>query len=940
MKFFLLLFGLLFPVFSVFAQEWPSIPNEARPGTRWWWMGSAVDENNLTTNMKEYACAGLGELEITPIYGVQGNEASNIPYLSPRWMEMLRFTQEEGKRNDLQISMTTGTGWPFGGPEVTLEDAATQALFQTYIIQGGQAVRLDLAVQDEIQRPFARLGCLMAYQQNRCIELTKKIKGQTLYWEAPKGEWKLIALYIGKRLLRVERAAPGGEGYVIDHFSKGAVQRYLQKFDKAFGESETPYPHTFFNDSYEVHRADWTPDFLEEFARRRGYRLERYFPEFLNEERTDLTGRLLSDYRETISDLLNEYFTTQWTQWAHRHGSITRNQAHGSPSNLIDTYSIVDIPECEGFGLSSFHINGLRQDSLTRRNDSDLSMLKYASSAAHLTGKPYTSSETFTWLTEHFRASLSQCKPDMDFMFTAGVNHMFFHGTPFSPKEASWPGWQFYASVNMSPTNSIWRDAPAFFQYITRCQSFLQMGKPDNDFLVYLPIYDIWHEKEGKKGARVIEFSIHDMGRLAPEFIETVNKILECGYDVDYISDRFIQSTRCVDGKLVTQGGTSYKALIIPGAKRMPVEVLKQLIQLARQGATILFLHHYPEDVPGLSQLEKRRKDFHTEISSFTAHSSTANFSIQEDAKKTIGTRSFADSSIHPFGKGRILTGTDYARTLDLCGTPPEEMKTRYGVHAIRRKNETGYHYFISSLQNKDIDGWITLGTPAQSAALFNPMTGESGEARLRQHEGKAQVYLQLKSGESIILQTYSTPRKMQRLWTYIEEQPISLCLDHGWKFHFLHSEPAIAGTYTIDTTQSWTNLPLTAAKENMGTGVYTLDFTLPEMQADDWILDLGDVRESARVRINGKEAGTAWAVPFRIKVGNLLTSGLNRIEIEVTNLPANRIASYDRNGIIWRIFNEINMVDLKYKKTTYGHWAPMPSGLNSIVRLIPVNTK
>ena len=79
MKFFLLLFGLLFPVFSMFAQEWPSVPNEARPGTRWWWMGSAVDENNLTTNMKEYACAGLGELEITPIYGVQGNEASNIP---------------------------------------------------------------------------------------------------------------------------------------------------------------------------------------------------------------------------------------------------------------------------------------------------------------------------------------------------------------------------------------------------------------------------------------------------------------------------------------------------------------------------------------------------------------------------------------------------------------------------------------------------------------------------------------------------------------------------------------------------------------------------------------------------------------------------------------------------------------------------------------------
>ena len=184
----------------------------------------------------------------------------------------------------------------------------------------------------------------------------------------------------------------------------------------------------------------------------------------------------MSDYRETISDLLLENFTCQWTDWAHKNGSITRNQAHGSPGNLIDIYAAVDIPECEGFGLSQFHIEGLRQDSLTKKNDSDLSMLKYASSAAHIAGKTYTSSETFTWLTEHFRTSLSQCKPDMDLMFVSGVNHMFFHGTPYSPKEAEWPGWLFYASINMSPTNSIWRDAPSFFNYITRLSEFSANG--------------------------------------------------------------------------------------------------------------------------------------------------------------------------------------------------------------------------------------------------------------------------------------------------------------------------------------------------------------------------------------------------------------------------------------------------------------------------------
>ena len=109
-----------------------------------------------------------------------------------------------------------------------------------------------------------------------------------------------------------------------------------------------------------------------------------------------------------------------------------------------------------------------------RRNDSDLSMLKYASSAAHIAGKACTSSETFTWLTEHFRTSLSQCKPDLDLMFVSGVNHVCFHGTTYSPPSEPWPGRKFYASVDMSPTNPQWRDMRNFSDYISRSQSFLQ----------------------------------------------------------------------------------------------------------------------------------------------------------------------------------------------------------------------------------------------------------------------------------------------------------------------------------------------------------------------------------------------------------------------------------------------------------------------------------
>ena len=95
-------------------------------------------------------------------------------------------------------------------------------------------------------------------------------------------------------------------------------------------------------------------------------------------------------------------------------------------------------------------------------------------------------------------------------------------------------------------------------------------------------------------------------------------------------------------------------------------------------------------------------------------------------------------------------------------------------------------------------------------------------------------------------------------------------------------------------------------------------------------------MRESARVYLNHQYLGCAWAVPFILDVPEgVLRKGKNHLRIEVTNLPANRIAHLDRQHVQWRKFEEINVVDINYRPTTYAHWAPVPSGLNSAVVLI-----
>ena len=455
---------------------WPDITRESKPWTRWWWMGSDVDQDNISTLMAEYADAGFGGVEITPIYGVDGREDHYIDFLSPEWMDMLKASVSEAKKHDMGVDMNLGTGWPFGGPQITPPYAASRLIVQKYRLSGNEMLEEKIVPNDHRQLELGvKLEALMGYPENGDIkDLTQFVdEDGTLNWKPGPGSWELYAAFCGKTRQRVKRAAPGGEGYTMDHFSKAALEVYLDRFDKAFGDYEGV--RAFFNDSYEVYNASWTPGFFDEFLARRGYDLRYHLKDLVSDEENDEVARVKSDYRVTMSELLLEHFTEPWTDWTHRHGAVSRNQAHGSPGNLIDLYAAVDIPECEIFGHRTFDIPGLPPNEDDTRNvEPNPMMLKLATSAAHVTGKPKISNETFTWLGEHFRVALSQCKPEVEGAFLAGINHVFYHGTCYSPEDAAWPGWLFYASMEYNPRNAIWRDAPLLNAYVTCCQSILQ----------------------------------------------------------------------------------------------------------------------------------------------------------------------------------------------------------------------------------------------------------------------------------------------------------------------------------------------------------------------------------------------------------------------------------------------------------------------------------
>ncbi|MCD0455909.1 glycoside hydrolase [Chryseobacterium sp. LC2016-27] len=899
-------------------NPWPTVTETTKPWTRWWWMGSAVDEKGLDKQLTTLSKAGFGGVEIVPIYGAKGFENKYINYLSPEWMKMLQFTTNKAKSLQMGVDMSVGTGWPIGGPQVSENDAATKIIVQTYEIQSNEKFSKKIVLKDEKQKNLktVKLDIVTAYNdKNETVVLTDKVNSDgVLDWKPSSGKWTIYAVFIGKTLQKVKRAAPGGEGYTLDHFSSNATKDYLKTFDKAFGSSNYGI-RSFFNDSYEVYNADWTPDLKQEFQKRRGYDLSPYIKYLVSDEENEISGRIKSDYRETLSELILNNFTKDFTNWAHSKNSKNTNQAHGSPGNLLDLYAAVDIPESETFGSTPFDILGLKRDSadIQKSDVPDINMLKFSSSAANVMGKKLISNETFTWLTEHFKTSWSQAKPEVEQVFLSGINHVFYHGTTYTPADVKFPGWLFYASTNFVPENSLWPQLRGLNSYVARTQSVLQSGKSDNELLIYWPVYDQWASPKGKDMA----FKIHNIEKwLQPTaFYKNLDKLGKSGYSLDMVSDKMIGEAKAENQNIqVSNEGGSYKVLIIPQLDYLPESTLSNILNLAQNGASIIFQNE-PKNIPGYFETEKRK----TELNSLWK-----SIPFQQNGNFKSGT----------FGKGKIILTSDVEKGLEFLKIEREKL-TDTGLKFVRRKFDGGKYYYIVNHTSKEINQDIPLNFVGKQVALMNPENGDFGSAETQNKS----VRIQLKSGESLIIKISENADSSIPKWKYIEKTDAPIILNQPWQLSFKEGGPELPKARILKKIQPWTNFTEDASTQSFsGTGVYTTTFDLKKNKTDDHLLKFDKLYESAKVIVNGKEAGIVWSNPFEISVGKYLKKGKNTIQIEVSNLMANRIRYMDKNKIEWRNYHEINFVNINYKPFDASNWNVQPSGLDGEIQLIPIH--
>lgn len=861
---------------------WPSVTGAARPWARWWWLGSAVDEKGLTAQLEQLSAAGFGGVEICPIYGVQGEEARDVPFLSPRFVALVAHASAEARRLGMAVDFTTGTGWPFGGPSVRGEDAAQSLVVRRAKVEGGSSLAPDAFGAGRSVAALAVPGA------GDAVDLTGRLDADgRLSWTAPDGAWTVYAGLLVPTGQKVKRAAPGGEGLVLDPYSPEALSRYLAGFDAALG-SPGPALRAQFHDSFEYYGASGTREVAAAFAARSGYSLASALPALAGHGDPDTVARVQGDYRRVLGALHLAY-VHRWTEWSHRRGNLSREQAHGSPSNLLDAYASGDVPETEVF---------------QQPDESQIARLALAASAAHLAGRPLVSAEAFTWLAEHFNLPLWQAKEAADWLFLAGVNHLVYHGVPYSPPGAEWPGWQFYASVNFGPQGGLWRELPSLNAYVARCQSLLQQGEPDADVLLYHSADDAYD----------VAGDLLLQNPVPKAYDEAGLRLWRRGFAWDAVSDERLAGAR-VERGAIRLGSTAYRALAVPRTARLGPDALRRLLDVARAGAAVAFEGGVPADVPGHGRLAERR-----------AARAAALASAGPDLVP----------GEHRVGLGRVLVGEDLEALLVSAGSAREPMADA-GLRFVRRRTASGPVYFVVNRGGRPFEGWVPLARPAAAVERLDPVAPDRlGLIPSRTSARGAEARVALDPGESTFLRLLAAPPKAAAAWLEASPAGPAVPVEGRWSVRFVDGGPVLPAPFDTATLGSWADREDEDARRFAGTARYTIEIARPAVGADAWLLDLGAVADVARVSLNGRLVATAWTRPFRARLG-ALPEGRSTLEIEVTNLPANRIRDLDRRGVRWKKFRDANVLGVDYKPLDASSWPVRAAGLVGPVTLQPL---
>jgi alpha-L-rhamnosidase len=742
-------------------QRFETPPDDSRVIMRWWWFGPSVTHAQLARELTAMKEAGIGGVEIQPVYPLalddEAKGIKNLPFLSDEFLAALRFTSKTARDLGLRVDLTLGSGWPFGGPQVSIADAAGRLRVERVPIAAGQR-RVALPGLQDGERMFSTLIAEFkgdAIVPDSVRDLTSvsgaAIDGDIVELKTPFDRPHALMVFINSRTgMMVKRAAIGSEGFVLNHYDRPALDRYLasvgDRLMTAFDKGAAPAPFAIFCDSLEVFGSDWNDDFLDAFQQKRGYDLRPHLPA-LAADMGPKTAAIRHDWGLTLTELLNERFLAPMKEWSAKQQTRFRVQGYGIPPATMSSNRFADLPEGEGYQWRS------------------LTSSRWAASASHIYGHAAASSETWTWLhSPSYRATPLDMKAEADLHFLQGITQLIGHGWPYTSEGVDYPGWRFYAAAVFNDSNPWFIAMPDVSRYLQRVSFMMRQGAPANDVAFYLPVSDAYASFTVGRSIHLLDVLKERIGS------EVMGRIFDAGFNLDVIDDDALRLKGKVEGDALVLGGGNagngggsgnrYRAIVLPDVERLPLDTLRTLDAFVRGGGTLIATKRLPAIAPGFRATDAEHAEVRDTIARlFKGPKARAKFVADE---KEIGAAlreamlPDVEILVRPM-YGAASTSTPASTSAAPAQAPvPTPMPTATSALGIvHRRLPYADVYFIANTSNRTQATGATFRVTRKRAAWWNPMTGETLDATSepsKDGSGRMTVAVRLEPYESQFL--------------------------------------------------------------------------------------------------------------------------------------------------------------------------------------------
>lgn len=963
-------------------------PGQYRPGVYWYFMDGNISAETMTKDLESMKKAGIGNLIFLEVN--VGVPRGNVDFLSEKWVSLFVHAEKEARRLGIEMTLGIGPGWTgSGGPWVKPAESMQHLVSSEVTVSAGNTRKIILPVPPP-KKPFFGEGSLpqelrkqwmdyyedvavlafpaaeqkakpdnyeekalyyrapyssgtvkydllwpsdfkgdknTAIQKGKIIDLTKQMQADgTLNWQPPSGTWKVMR-FVSRNNGAVTRPAPvPGLGFEADKFDTLALNHHLQQYPGKLlkriakvQKGETGGLKRLHIDSWEMGAQNWTAAFRKEFIKRRGYDPLKYYPVYAGNivGSTEESERFLWDLRQTAQELILENHAQHVKDYARSHNLTLSIEPYDmNPTADLELGSQADVPMAEfwskGFGFNSTY-----------------SVIE-ATSVGHVEGKSLIPAEAFTAQDdESWKQHPASMKNQGDWAFAAGINRFVYHTfqNQFLPDSLKPGATMGPYGVHWDRGQTWWPMAPAYHQYITRCQYLLQQGRTVADILYLTP-------------------------EAAPHvFVPPASAIAgdttgnRKGHNFDGCSPKQLMKANVKNGRIVFPGGASYRLMVLPVYETMTPGLLAKIGELVQQGA--LVIGSPPLRSPSLSdypQCDHKVQVLGEKIWGPGARSASAQMRYKR------------------YGKGELIWGGALNRDIDhlypryeeIAGILSsknigEDFRSDGPVRYTHRTSENWDLYFVSNTTGRPVNVNAFFRSVKGAPELWNAITGKIKPLyNFKTNQGHTEVRLQLDAYESCFV-FFAKENKWRP--SGVSTQSFSntlLTVNGAWEVNF---DPKWGGPAQVrfDELSDWTSNKNEGIRYYSGIASYHKSFDLPgiEKSKGPIYLDLGNVKNMARIILNGKELGVVWTAPWQIDISAAVKPQNNILQVEVANLWPNRLIGDEKkpfDGIVngqwpeWLLKNG-QRTSGRYTFTSYQPYkadAPlMESGLIGPVRIV-----